>query len=111
ITKIAVEDQYGECDTVSTSLPIAQSLSATIAFGVRAPGLVPLVWSRGNLMNSIDGRSSSVTYWSNSRFHSSNRVWWSSIAMLNPGYAVSVCASRFGAWYTVTGGTSVAHQP
>src|SRR5690242_14921092 len=110
MTKIAVDAQYGECDTASTSLPTAQSLSATIARGVGQLGLVPQVWSRGNLTNSTDGRSPLATYWSNSDFHTAKRSW-SGIAMLKPANAVLVCASSVGSLYTVIGGTSVAHQP
>jgi len=95
IVKIAVLFQYFECETASTSLPTAQSLSATIAFGVGAPGSVPLVWSRGNLRNSTVGRLLLSTYWLNSFCHSANQSW-SEIAMLKPAYAWSVLASSVG---------------
>ena len=43
--KIAVSSQYAECDTASTTRPTARSLSATEAFGVGPPAVVPAVWS------------------------------------------------------------------
>ena len=51
MTKVAVLAQNFECETASTSFPVAQSLLATMAFGAGQSGLVPQVWSRGNFTN------------------------------------------------------------
>ena len=48
-TKIADCFQIEEWLTMSTSWPSARSLSATIARGVYAPGVVPFVWSFGRI--------------------------------------------------------------
>src|SRR6476620_10650631 len=53
--KIAVEPQNRECETASTSRPKARSLSATIAPGRPARGVVPAVWSRGRYTNCTVG--------------------------------------------------------
>jgi hypothetical protein len=48
--KTAVSGQYLLLATRSTRRPTARSLFATIAIGVKRPGVVPAVWFSGMLI-------------------------------------------------------------